>query len=49
MIRVLRGGLANVRRISALGRLVKSLGALDAATMRRVDDALKISLGLSDL
>ena len=27
-------------------RLVKRLGALDAATMRRVDEALKISLGL---
>ena len=27
-------------------RLVKRLGALDAATMRKVDDALKISLGL---
>ena len=30
-------------------RLVKRLGALDAATMRKVDEALKISLGLSDL
>jgi mRNA interferase MazF len=28
-------------------RLVKRLGALDAATMLRVDDALKISLGLA--
>jgi mRNA interferase MazF len=27
-------------------RLVKRLGVLDAATMRRVDEALKISLGL---
>ena len=30
-------------------RLVRRLGALDAATMRRVDEALKISLGLVDL
>ena len=30
-------------------RLVKRLGALNAATMRRVDEALKISLRLSDL
>jgi mRNA interferase MazF len=29
------------------GRLTKRIGALDAATMRKVDDALKISLGLS--
>ena len=27
-------------------RLVKRLGTVDAATMRKVDDALKISLGL---
>ncbi len=27
-------------------RLLKRLGSLDAATMRRVDEALKISLGL---
>ena len=30
-------------------RLVKRVGALDAATMRKVDDALKISLGLSGI
>jgi mRNA interferase MazF len=30
-------------------RLVKRLGALDAATMRRIDDALKISLGLVEI
>ena len=30
-------------------RLVKRLGVLDAATMRRVDDALKISLGLVEI
>jgi mRNA interferase MazF len=30
-------------------RLVKRLGALDAPTMRKVDDALKISLGLVEL
>ena len=30
-------------------RLTKRLGALDAATMRKVDEALKISLGLSTL
>ena len=30
-------------------RLVKRLGGLDAATMRKVDEALKISLGLVDL
>jgi mRNA-degrading endonuclease toxin of MazEF toxin-antitoxin module len=29
-------------------RLVKRLGVLDAATMGRVDEALKISLGLGD-
>jgi mRNA interferase MazF len=29
-------------------RLVKRLGAIDAATMRRVDEALLISLGLID-
>jgi mRNA interferase MazF len=28
-------------------RLTKRIGALDAATMRKVDEALKISLGLS--
>jgi mRNA interferase MazF len=27
-------------------RLIKRLGALDTATMRRIDDALRISLGL---
>lgn len=30
-------------------RLVKRLGVLDDATMRRVDDALRISIGLVDL
>jgi mRNA interferase MazF len=30
-------------------RLVRRIGALDAATMRRVDEALKISLGLVNL
>jgi mRNA interferase MazF len=30
-------------------RLVKRVGALDAATMRKVDEALKISLGLTSL
>lgn len=30
-------------------RLVKRLGALDVAIMRKVDEALKISLGLDDL
>lgn len=30
-------------------RLVKRLGALDAATMRKVDQAIKISLGLADV
>jgi mRNA interferase MazF len=30
-------------------RLVKRLGALDAAAMRRVDDALKISLSLVEI
>jgi mRNA-degrading endonuclease toxin of MazEF toxin-antitoxin module len=29
--------------------LVKRLGALDAAIMRKVDEALKISLGLGGL
>lgn len=30
-------------------RLVKRLGAVDSATMRRVDEALRISLGLVEL
>jgi mRNA interferase MazF len=30
-------------------RVVKRLGRVDAATMRRIDDALKISLGLVEL
>ena len=30
-------------------RLVKRLGTVDSPTMRRVDDALRISLGLVDL
>jgi mRNA interferase MazF len=31
------------------GRLIKRLGAVDAATMRKVDEALRISLGLVEL
>ena len=30
-------------------RLLKRIGALDAATMRKVDDALRISVGLADI
>ena len=30
-------------------RLVKRLGTLDPATMRRIDEAIKISLGLVPL
>lgn len=30
-------------------RLLKRIGTLDVATMRRVDDAIRISLGLIDL
>ncbi len=37
--------LNQIRSIDRL-RLEKRLGAVDAATMRKVDDALKISLGL---
>ncbi len=37
--------LSQIRSIDRQ-RLVKRLGTVDAATMRRVDDALKISLGL---
>jgi len=37
--------LNQIRSIDRM-RLGKRLGSLDAATMRRVDDALKISLGL---
>jgi mRNA interferase MazF len=39
----------NLGQIRSVGRqrLTKRLGALDAATMRKVDEALKISLGLT--
>ncbi len=40
--------LGQIRSVDR-GRLVKRIGALDVATMRQVDDALKISLGLSGL
>jgi mRNA interferase MazF len=40
--------LGQIRSVDR-ARLVKRLGALDAATMRKVDEALKISIGLSDL
>lgn len=40
--------LGQIRSVDC-GRLTKRIGALDAATMRRVDGALKISLGLSVL
>ena len=39
--------LSQIRSIDRV-RLVKRLGALDPATMRSVDDALAISLGLVD-
>ena len=41
----------NLGQIRSMNRacLVKRLGVLDAATMRKVDEALKISLGLHDL
>ncbi|HEY6343980.1 MAG TPA: type II toxin-antitoxin system PemK/MazF family toxin [Bryobacteraceae bacterium] len=42
---VLLGQIRSVDRV----RLVKRLGALDAATMLKVDQAIKISLGLVDL
>ena len=38
--------LGQIRSVDR-GRLTKRLGTLDAATMRKVDDALKISLGLT--
>jgi mRNA interferase MazF len=37
--------LNQIRSLDSL-RLVKRLGTVDAATMRKVDDAIKISLGL---
>jgi len=37
--------LGQIRPVDA-SRLVKRLGALDPATMRQVDEAIKISLGL---
>src|ERR1700686_808440 len=40
--------LSHIRSVDR-ERLVKRLGALDSATMRKVDEALKISLGLVDL
>jgi mRNA-degrading endonuclease toxin of MazEF toxin-antitoxin module len=40
--------LNQIRSIDRL-RLEKRLGAVDAATMRRVDEAIKISLGLVPL
>ena len=40
--------LGQIRTVDR-ARLVRRLGALDEATMRRVDEALKISLGLSAL
>src|ERR1017187_3816576 len=40
--------LGQIRSVDR-GRLVKRLGALDAPTMRRVDEAPKISLGLNEL
>ena len=41
----------NLGQIRSVGRerLVKRLGAADPATMRKVDDALRISLGLVSL
>ena len=40
--------LGQIRSVDR-ARLVKRLGALDPATMRKVDEALKISLGLAGL
>ena len=40
--------LNHIRSIDR-SRLVKLLGMLDSATMRRIDDAIKISLGLISL
>src|ERR1019366_5025714 len=40
--------LGQIRSVDR-ARLVKRLGPLDAATMRKVDEALKMSLGLGDL
>src|ERR1700737_2108991 len=53
------GGRTGLRQLSAVilnqirsvdrERLVKRLGAIDPATMRKVDDAIKISLGLVEI
>jgi mRNA interferase MazF len=40
--------LGQIRSVDC-GRLVKRLGALDPVTMRRVDEAIKVSLGLVDV
>jgi mRNA-degrading endonuclease toxin of MazEF toxin-antitoxin module len=40
--------LCQIRSVDR-ARLAKRLGALDAATMRKVDAALKMSLGLGNL
>ncbi len=40
--------LSQIRAIDKV-RLVKRLGALDADTLRRVDEAIQISLGLTQL
>jgi mRNA interferase MazF len=40
--------LSQIRSVDR-ARLVKRLGALDAMAMRKVDEALRISLGLVDL
>jgi len=40
--------LGQIRSVDR-ARLVKRLGTLDAATVRKVDEALKMSLGLGDL
>lgn len=40
--------LGQIRSVDR-GRLVKRIGALDATTMRKVDKAIKISLGLVGL
>jgi mRNA-degrading endonuclease toxin of MazEF toxin-antitoxin module len=40
--------LGQIRSVDQ-SRLLKRLGAVDAATMRKVDAALKISLALVDL
>jgi mRNA interferase MazF len=40
--------LNQIRSVDRM-RLVKRLGAVDAGTMRRVNEAIRISLGLVDL